>query len=129
MYGMIGGCTTLFHLAVKHPLLVLAFGIAGFASQIPANPGPGDRLGTSQMLAQIEEKVVDSNPDIDDRMASLQNEFSRNMTQATRSDVSRLLDSTDVCTETRTNDIFDDAERLREANWLIFLDSHSRDRP
>lgn len=128
MYGISGGCTTLFHLAVRYPLVVFALSIVGFASNIPANPGVGDRLGTSSVVAHTQEDLVRENPTLVAEVDELRRTFDQKSIPA-EDDVRRLLRSTDTCTDVSVADVLSDAEKRREAAWLIYLDKRSRGKP
>jgi hypothetical protein len=121
MYGAFGGCTTLFHLAVKHPILVLALSLLGFAAQVESNPGPGDRLGTDSVLSQVEQKVVKDHPDLAQKAVELRAHFDDLDLEPNES--GRALDAIDSCT---ISGDFSDKKERREAAWLLYLDTYSR---
>lgn len=123
MYGLFGGCTTLFHLFVRHPLLVLALGMAGFFAHVPSASTIGDQYGTNGVLAHFENSLVQEHPELLTRLAALRKEFDRTPAELNENDLHRLLDYTDPCTG---KDVQLSVEERREAAWLIFLEKHSR---
>ena len=124
MYGLFGGCTTLLHLFVRHPILVLALGFSGLASQMPSNPGPGDRYGTDGSLIQLEQNIIREHPELAGQAVALRAEFDR-LYKAETGSQARVLEITDACTDIQALN----PDENREVAWLVFLDSYSRDGP
>ena len=129
MYFLGGGCTTLLHLFVRHPILVLALGLAGFAAQVPANPGPGDRLGTNAMLSGMEHRYLADHPDMTVRFEEIKAYFDSLHLEATGEEIADFLRYTDPCTAAHTQDIMRDASLRREATFLLYLDAYGRNGP
>lgn len=125
MYGLFGGCTTLFHLFVRHPILVLALGLSGFAAQVPSNPGPGDRHETDKSLAQLEQSIVREKPELTGRVASLQANFNKLYANIPAGQLEQTSGATDPCTESSLKN----PDSRREAAWILYLDAYSRNGP
>jgi hypothetical protein len=128
MYGMYGGCTTLFHLAVRYPILVLALTLTGFVHEVRA-PGPGDRMGTVGVLSQLQQEIVKQHPDLPGRAHDLEGAFAVFEPALSEDAASYILSNTDACTDVSAEDILSDTDRRREAAWLFFLDTYSREGP
>lgn len=125
MYGLFGGCTTLLHLFVRQPILVLALGLSGLASQVPTgNPGLGDRFGTADSLARLEHQIVKENPQIAAQTAALRARFDSLGLSPSDEQIGQVLNLTDACTDIRVQDL--NPDERREAGWLLYLDTVSR---
>ncbi len=127
MYGLFGGCTTLFHLAVRYPVLVLALGLAGFVSQVPSNPGPGDRLGTDGLLRSSQNRVMEIRSGLPTRVDNLKTSFSKLNAIPSQDQIQKVLMMTDACTDTRAEDVLSDPDMTRDTAWLLYLDTVSRE--
>lgn len=127
--GLSGGCTTLFHLAVKFPLIVAILGLAGFASQVPEKMGPGDRYGTASYLADIEKKLAADHPELAREYQELRAEFERINPQPSEGMVRQVLAHTDACTDVSGQDVLSDPDERREAAWLYYLNTYAREGP
>lgn len=127
MYGLFGGCTTLFHLAVRYPVIVLALGLAGFVTQVPSNPGPGDRFGTVGVLNSSQNKVVAVRPNLPTTIEGYRTNFNRLNSVPTEDQINRVLMLTDACTDTQAKDVLSNPDMTRDAGWLLYLDTASRE--
>ncbi len=128
MYGMLGGCTTLFHLAVRYPLIVLSLSLAGFVSQVPSNPGVGDRMGTEAFLAQTQQSIISSHPGLPTE-SSLKVRFDALSPVLTEDQVRQVLKFTDACTDVSVKDVLSNPDERRDAAWLFYLDTYAREGP
>lgn len=131
MYGTIGGgCTTIFHLAVRHWIVAGMLGLAGLAANVPSNPGPGDRLGTDGNLAKIERKLVREHPDLANQLERLRLEFEKlGDVEPTEEQARYVLQFTDPCTDVSPKDAISEKDKRREAAWLFYLDTYAREGP
>lgn len=120
MYGLAGGCSTLFHALLLHPILVLAFGVSLTAYSIPSNPGPGDRFGTSKMLVQMEKDVLREHPELVPRVAELRQRFESVGFEPTDQELAGVLRYTDPCTYFTPKMLSPDDRK--EAAWLLYLE-------
>ena len=127
MYTLSGGCSSLLHLAIQFPALVLALTLSGFISQVPSNPGPGDRLGTQTVLVQVQDQIIKSHPDLMFKVVKLRADFDRLNAQPTEDQVRQVLHCTDACTDVSAKDVLSDPDERREAAWLLYLDTYSRE--
>ena len=128
MYGFSGGCTTLFHLAVRHPIIVLAFGIAGFVTQIPANPRPGDALGTEHLLTQVEKALLKEHPQLPDTERNARSDFiALGVQDVGDQRLSRVLDVLESCPDLKLSDL--NLVERTEIAFLFYLDWYGRDGP
>lgn len=128
MYGMFGGCTTLFHLAVRYPVLVLFLGLGGLAHQVQS-PGPGDRAGSEAVLAGMNDGFVAAHPELPEQARTLKANFDKTGFTPTEDQVGQVLRHTDACTDTSVKDVLSDPDKRWEAAWLFYLDTYSRDGP
>lgn len=127
MYGLFGGCTTLFHLFKLHPILILALALSGLASQVPSNPGPGDRYGTSGSLTQLEHKLVLEHPELANQVSQLRAHFVDLNVEPTEDQIRQVLTITDACTDVNVQDVLANPDERREAAWILYLDTVSRE--
>ncbi len=123
MYGMFGGCSTLFHLAVKHPIVVLVLGLASMTAQVQANPGPGDRLGTENVLMQTQNDIVDLYPGLPTEVRGIRMNFDATVSSSrpTEDQVNQVLKYTDACTDASAKGVLSDPTDRTEAAWLLYL--------
>ncbi len=129
MYGLAGGCSSILHLAILHPILVGALGLAGFASQVSSNPGVGDRLGTQRVLTATQNKIVRDNPSLATKTVALRADFDRLESTPTEDQVKSVLAITDACTDLSVQDVMKDPGLKKELAWIMFLDVYARDGP
>ncbi len=129
MYGMFGGCTTLFHLAVRHPVIVLALTLGGLAYEVQQSPGPGDRMGTEAVLMQVQKGIIATHPSLPTKVDTLKVIFDTLSPVPTEDQVNQVLKYTDACTDVSAKDILSNPTSRREAAWLIYLDVYSREGP
>jgi hypothetical protein len=134
MYGFtIGGATTFFHLAAKNPaaaIIVLAVGLSGLGGHVSANPGPGDRYGTSSILNAAGDRLVREHPELVAKVAEVRQRFQAlKNTEPNEEQVRKVLRVTDAATDARVRDVMADPERRKEAAWLIYLDVYGREGP
>jgi len=129
MYGIFGGCTTLFHLAVKHPVLVLVFTLAGLGSQVQASTTPGDRMGTDAIMSQVEQSVLSTHPELPAQVERLRQEFEKLDVVPTEDQIRQVLSFTDPCTDKSVEEVLSDPGRRREAAWLLYLHTFGREGP
>jgi len=128
MYGFYGGCSTLLHLFVRQPSIVLALGLAGLATQVPANPGPGDRYGTAESLTRLQNKLVAEHPGLAAKTVALLVDFDKlNAEQPTDEQIRSVLVKTEACTDINVQDLTPDERR--EVAQLLYLDSYAREGP
>lgn len=133
MYFSFGGCTTLFHLAVRYPAVVLALSLSGFVYQANSQ-APGNLMGTDGVLQEVQKQVVakamkDSKGDLTAKVAGLKMEFDKVASDPTEEQVRTVLNFTDACTDATVKDVLSDPDKRREAAWLLYLDVYSREGP
>jgi len=104
---------------VRHPILILAFGLSGLASQVSANPGQGDRYGSDAYLTQIEYNLAQSHPELATQAVVLQRRFDQ-VYKSIDVDVGEVLKVTDACTGVKASNL--DPDERRDASWLLYLD-------
>ena len=124
MYFTFGGCSTLFHLMVRNPILVLVLGLAGFTSWVQSSPNPGDAHGTASYLASVQANLSRAHPELVAEIPNAAKEFEASRLEAniTEEQVKHVLGFTDACTDVCVQDIMKNVERRKEAAWLFFLD-------
>jgi hypothetical protein len=127
MYGLFGGCTTLLHLIAQYGIVVLALGFSELASQVPANPGPGDRYGTAGYLTRLQNQIVKEHPELAAKVLELRTEFDKNSIVLTEEQIRSVLAKTDACTDINVRDLGPDDRR--KVAWILFLDSYAREGP
>jgi len=128
MYGLtLGGMTTLFHLFVRHPILVLVLGLTGFANLIASNPGVGDRYGTDGWLAHYEKRIVQEHPELANQAMGLRTQFDALGAQPTGDQVRQVLEVTDAATDPDPGDVLANDTDRREAGFMLYLDAYHRD--
>lgn len=124
MYLISAGCSSLLHLAIQFPVLVGAFTLAGFVTQVQSNPGPGDRHGTASSLARLEHKLVTEHPELAAQAVQLRVDFNRLNTEPTEDQIRQVLKQTDSCTDVNAQSL--NPDQRREAAWILYLDTVSR---
>lgn len=127
MYGFFGGCTTLFHLAVRYPLLVALLGLGGFAYE-SKGPDSGGSLGPEVVLRQVQTKLTSdtvSSPTVD----VLKTGFGQLKGEPTKEQVAYVVAITCDCAPSLVQDILADEKMRREAAWLLYLDVYSKSGP
>ncbi|MDP3963447.1 MAG: hypothetical protein Q8Q39_03040 [bacterium] len=130
MYGVAGGCTTLFHLAVLHPLLVAVLGLASLGTALNSLPnGPGDRLGADGALSALERRILQEAPQLANTIPVLRAQFDREHSALTEEQARAGLALTDACTDANVEAIMSDPYLKEQMAWLIFLDAHARASP
>ena len=127
MYMMSTGCSSWLHLAIQAPWLVGAMTLAGFATQVPSNPGPGDRYGTAGSLTRLQNKIVAEHPELATEMVALRVNFDNLNAEATDDQIRSVLVKTDACTDISAQDLSPDERR--NVAWLLSLDSYAREGP
>ena len=128
MYGMFGGCTTLWHLAIQYPALVLSLALSGFAYQVNTQ-APGNLMGTDAVLEQVQAKIVNANSGLPTQVNNLKVEFEKISAEPTEEQVRTVLKFTDACTDATVKDVLSSPVKRREAAWLLYLDVYSREGP
>jgi hypothetical protein len=127
MYGVFGGCSTLFHLFVRHPLAVSVLGLSVLATYSQSQPlGPGQRMGSDAALSSIEHQLLNDNPGLAKQLADLRADFDRTESVPTEEDIRSILRYTDACTDVEPRDILRDDQLRDEAGWLYYLDTRRR---
>lgn len=130
MYGLSGGCSSILHLTYQYPILLVAYGILGFAA-IPGTPGVGDRLGTRGILTAAQNKVVRANPALAANTVALRADFDqlRERPEPTEDEIKAVLKITDACTDVSVQDVMKDSELRKQVAWIMYLDTYSRGDP
>ena len=123
-----GFCSSFFNLALKYPHVVLALSLSYFANQLPANPAPGNMLGTEQIVAQAERNAIAEHPEIAQQVIELQEKFKLFNGQPTDEQLDTFVfRKTDRCTDLRAKNLT--GPDRKEAEWLFLLDRFGREGP
>jgi hypothetical protein len=128
MYGLFGGCTTLFHLAVRYPIIILALSFGGLVHEMQS-PGVGDRMGTDAVLAQVQSEIVSTHPGLPMQVDGLKKSFEALSPKPTDAQIRQVLKFTDACTDASVKDVLSNPDKRREAAWLLYLYVYSREGP
>jgi hypothetical protein len=129
MYGLFGGCSTAFHLFVRHPLAVGALSLLGLAGWLQSQPmGPGQRMGADAALARAEYTLLVHTPGLSDQIRGLRTVFDGMNIEPTEEQVHAVLRVTDACTDLDVRDVMKNPDLKKQAAWLYFLDAYARGR-
>jgi hypothetical protein len=119
-------CSSWLGLSHRTPILLAAIGLTQFTNQVGNNPGPGDRYGTADLLAQQEQRLVSERSELPAKVAYLRANFDKLDAKPTEDQVRLVLKRTDACTDTRTQDVLNNPDESREIAWILYLDTYSR---
>jgi len=125
MYGPFGGCTSLLHTVLRRPILLAALGLTGLVSQV-GSPGPGDRYGTDESLAQLEHQLITERSELAVQVVQLRTQFDRLNAEPTDDQIRQVLKWTDACTDVNVRDVRNNPDESREVAWILYLDAYSR---
>lgn len=128
MYGMFGGCTTLFHAMIRYRLVAVAVALAGFVHLVNAE-APGNLMGTDGVLMEAQKQIVLDHPGLPAQVEKVEIEFEKLDVVPTEDQIRYVLGFTDACTDTSVQDVLSNPDRRREAAWLFYLDTWSREGP
>lgn len=119
------GCSSLLNISYRSPILLAAIGLTGLISQT-GNPGPGERYGTADSLAKIEQKLVSERSELRVQSDLIRVNFDKLNAQPTEDQVRLVLKQTDACTDVNVRGIMTDPDQSRQAAFILYLDAFSK---